>query len=326
MACGIADKQNWQHCFSHTHHFVSVQQFDTFVEGLLHSEKFDETKKKTLEALVRSNIWEQIRQSSFWRHALYNGGLSGPFTEYFACFNPLWEGDFWGEKVQPIERIYLSQHAIPRAYQSTVAKTRHILAEHARKLAISGQEKIKIASLACGTMYDVFGADYAEKKKISVLGRDVDSESLQLAKEKASLNGFFEENVHFQECDVVKQQIKKNEYDIIVCNGFSFYLNDHDLSQVINNVRNALKPKGIFIMSFIQPLNCWNMNENEKKVDDIVRPILETFPKKWSSNLRTSDQVMELVKENGFKDVTVVSEAHGIHPLILARDARHSKL
>lgn len=115
--------------YSHTHHFVSVEQFDDYVKGLLQSDQIDETKKQSLQQLLGSEVWEEIRQSSYWRHNLFNGGLSGPFTEYFASFNPQWKIDFWGGKVQPIETTYLSQHAIPRAYQSAVSKTKNILSE-----------------------------------------------------------------------------------------------------------------------------------------------------------------------------------------------------
>lgn len=306
------------HSYSHTSHFVDLQQFNGYIQGLLSSDKLDPEKKLLLQAITKSDIWVQIQQSSYWRHNIFNGGLSGPFTEYFARFNPQWKVDFWGERVQPVDVMYLNEHAIPRAYQSTVLKTQQLLSEKVNELLISGKPKVEIASLACGTMYDVLGTNFENRKKISFHGYDVDKESLRLVQEKAQKLEYNNEQIKLQECDIVSSSLPENQYDVIICNGFSFYINDESLSHLIENVKRALKTNGIFLMSFIQPPAMWQMSEEEKKVGKIVKEILDAVPMNWSANLRTSDEVLSLVKKGGLSDVSILEEKHNIHPLLFA--------
>lgn len=306
------------HSYSHTRHFVDLQQFNSYIQGLLSSNKLDGKKQSLLEAIIKTEIWMQIQQSSYWRHNIFNGGLSGPFTEYFACFNPQWKVDFWGQRIQPIDITYLNKHAIPRAYQSTVLKTQQILSEKVKEWLVSGKQNIEIGSLACGTMYDVLGANYEDRKKITFSGFDLDKESLKLAQEKASSLGYASEQVKLTVCDVVSSSLPENQYDAIVCNGFSFYINDESLGQVIESVKKALKSNGIFLMSFIQPPTMWQMSEEEQKVNKVIKEILDAVPMNWSAHLRTGGQVLSLVEKGGLTNVSILEERHQIHPLLLA--------
>ncbi|MBA2369054.1 MAG: methyltransferase domain-containing protein [Candidatus Protochlamydia sp.] len=302
--------------YSHTQHFVDLSKFNNFINDLLNSEKFDLDKKSKLQSLIGSDVWKQIQQSTYWRHNIFNGGLSGPFTEYFACFNPQWKTDFWGGDVQPLDITYLSEHAIPRAYQSAVFKTQQILFSKSKEF--SNNRKFEVATLACGTMYDVLGASYEDRKKVFFCGYDVDKESLSLVKEKAIQLKYDDEQIELCECDIVTSSLPKDHYDTIICNGFSFYIYDEQLCQVIENVKQALKSNGIFVMSFIQPPHLWQMDEEEKKVSAIYKEILDLFPKKWSAHLRTGDHVLSILEKSGLANVSVLEERHGIHPLVLA--------
>jgi SAM-dependent methyltransferase len=186
----------------------------------------------------------------------------------------------------------------------------------------SGRQNVEIASLACGTMYDVLEADYEDRKKVSFTGFDVDNESLRLVREKAEKLGYDNERINLRACDIVSTPLPEAQYDVIVCNGFSFYINDESLGQLIENVKRALKPNGILLMSFIQPPAAWQMSEEEKKVSTVVKEILDAVPMNWSANLRTGDQVLSLVKKSGLTDVSVLEEQHHIHPLILAHKSQ----
>lgn len=234
--------------YSHTHHVVSQEQFDTFIEGLLG--KLEGEKKAALQKAMSTEQWQQVRQSNYLRHNLLNGGLSGPFTEYYATFNPEWQVDFWGGRVQPLETAFLTGHALPRAYQATVLKTQEVLAA---KVKDFHKPDVAIASLACGTMYDVLGARYEILRGISFSGYDVDIDSLKLAQEKGASLKLLPEQIKVHQLDVVSTPLPEKQFDIIVCNGFSFYIDDASLSKLMESVQKALKKNGVFLMSFLQP-------------------------------------------------------------------------
>lgn len=305
--------------YSHTCHFVNLEQFNRYIFDLANSDKLSTEKKLLLQKIVKEGVWKEIQHSSYWRHNIFNGGLSGPFTEYFASFNPQWKVDFWGEPVQPIDIKYLSEHAIPRAYQSTVVKTQQILSKTVKELLNSGTQHVQVASLACGTMYDVLGTQYEDRAKVSFFGYDIDQESLRLVQEKAKTLGYRNDQITLSASDVICSSLPENQYDIIICNGFSFYVNDESIGQLIEKVNRALKANGIFLMSFIQPATLWRMNEAEEKVNKAVQEIFNAVPMNWTSHLRTGDEVCDLVRKNGWARVSVLEEEHHIHPLLFAR-------
>jgi len=304
--------------YSHTSHYVDLQQFNNYVQGLLSSDKLDSKKKLSLEAFLKTDLYKEIQASSFWRHNIYNGGLSGPFTEYFALFETTWKKDFWNKDIQNIDHVYLNEHALPLAYRSTILKTQKILSEKVEELLNSGEQKIEISSLACGTMYDALGAKYKNSEKITFSGFDVDQESLELAQEKASILGYENQRIKLTKCNVVSSSLPENQYDIVVCNGFSFYIDDESLLRVIENVKKALKPNGVFLMSFIHPPTEWRLSDTEKKVGEVIQKIFDVFPMNWSANLRTDAQIRPLLEKGGFSDVSILEEGHQIHPLLKA--------
>jgi len=90
------------------------------------------------------------------------------------------------------------------------------------------------------------------------------------------------------------------------------------LARLIKNVEKALKSNGIFLMSFIQPSDSWRMSDKEKEVNNIVQGIFDAVPINWSSNLRTVNQVWDLIRTEGLVDLSISWEIHRIHPLFVA--------
>ena len=102
-------------------------------------------------------------------------------------------------------------------------------------------KKSKVVDLCCGNgkhtiISALCGGD--------VLGLDIVETSLDIAKQKAKLNGVIN-NTKFMLCDVNTFPIESNSADIITCLGSLSYL---DFDKFLNEVDRVLKPKGKLII------------------------------------------------------------------------------
>lgn len=303
---------------SHTHDYVSEDAFDQHLAALQTQEGYE--KKDALEALAKdASLIQKVRESAFWRFYFVNGGLSGRYTEYFASFDTEMKEDFWGEPVTEIDKLYLNSHHLPLAYRETVANCRERVVEHVKTL-VEKEEKslVKIASLACGTMFDVLEVEYPTQN-IEFVGYDIDALSLKYAEKKA-MEFRKTKPLTTHDADVMKTELPPQEYDVVVCNGFSFYLTEEKtLQELIQKVEKTLKPGGIFLMSFILPPSQWKISEKEKQTHEQIHNIFDAIVAKWTASFRTSDTILSYCSEAGFASTECIRESHDIHPLIQAK-------
>ena len=55
-----------QHSYSHTHHFVTVEQFEGYVEGLLSNDKITPEQKAYLQDLQEQAVWQELKHKGFF--------------------------------------------------------------------------------------------------------------------------------------------------------------------------------------------------------------------------------------------------------------------
>lgn len=176
-----------------------------------------------------------------------------------------------------------------------------------------------LASIPCGLMDDLITLDYTKYNNISLVGIDLDPESIQFAQVNALAikpktvflqKNAWELNTH-------------NTYDLITSNGLNIYEpEDNKVIQLYKVFFQSLKSKGIFITSFLTPPHSiskesiWkNINsEDLKKQKSIFSDIIQA---KWQT-FRTEDQVRSHLESAGFKVVQVIYDSQGMFPTIIA--------
>ncbi|UII22487.1 SAM-dependent methyltransferase [Fulvivirga ligni] len=103
----------------------------------------------------------------------------------------------------------------------------------------------KVLDLACGKGRHSI---YINKKGFDVVGVDLSAESIKYAKQ------FENEKLHFHIHDM-REIFRKNEFDVILnmFTSFGYFKTEAENEQAICAVAAGLKPKGSFLMDFLNP-------------------------------------------------------------------------
>jgi SAM-dependent methyltransferase len=133
-----------------------------------------------------------------------------------------------------------------------------------------------ILDLGCGTgSHDIVLA----KKGFKVVGIDSSNTMIEIAREKSRNSGL---EIEFIVRDMRELQLS-NGFDCAICmfGGFGYVLSDEDLRRLFKELRNVLKPKGLFLFEF------WN--------EDGLKP---TPYRSWDKLEKDGIRVYRLSKSN----------------------------
>jgi ubiquinone/menaquinone biosynthesis C-methylase UbiE len=260
---------------------------------------------------------DELAKFEFGRFLLVNRGINGFWTRHMV----LWpkqklDKKFNENSIHPLDYWLLSKAPSIQATQERFIIFQKLLQE-------SLKENIILASIPCGMMDDLLTLNYSNIKKVSLIGIDLDKQSLDGAKETADQLGL-REKTKFVQANAWELN-GSNEYDVITSNGLNIYeKNDDKVVLLYKQFYNALKPGGVLISSFLtpppvlDPKSPWEMKnidmENLRRQKVIFTYILSA---KWQT-FRTETKTIEQLKAAGFKDVQIIYDKNKIFPTFKA--------
>ncbi len=183
-------------------------------------------------------------------------------------------------------------------------------------------DNMTLASIPCGIMDCLLRIDYRDYKNISLIGVDLDEESLELALGNAQNMG------HDEHLTLILQDAWEitlsGTVDLLISNGLSIYEPDHTrLGELYKKFHTALKPNGILITSFFTPPpipgnHCPWRNFN---VDDILlqKSIISDVVEGKFQNYMTEESISSLLATAGFKVEKVTNDSQCMFPTLVAR-------
>jgi len=185
------------------------------------------------------------------------------------------------------------------------------------------KDKMILASIPCGMMRDLLTLDFSNLSTFSIIGVDLDRQSLSLARKLAEEKKL-KKHTKLIQVDAWNLTIEY-EIDLITSNGLNVYIPDSQ--QVINLYKkfySLLKKGGILIIGVLThpPENAaqseWIMDD--LPFDDVLmekilfQDILES---KWQ-NFRTSNEIYRDFYDAGFSDIQIIYDKHRIFPTVIA--------
>ncbi len=173
-----------------------------------------------------------------------------------------------------------------------------------------------LASLPAGLMDDLLTLDYSQTRGITLSAVDLDPETLREAG-----NNFRRlkppVEVVFEQRDAWPLDVEER-WDLLTSNGLNIYVQDDErCTDFYRNVARALKPGGIFVLSFITPPDQWQPRE----VNDLQRQrvlFADVVPVKWSC-VRSEDLTRQQLSLAGFEVLTVRYDSQRMFPAVVAR-------
>lgn len=180
-----------------------------------------------------------------------------------------------------------------------------------------------IASIPCGMMRDLLSLDYSKLSSFSILGLDLDENSLVLAKELAKEYSL-EKHVKLVQQDAWQMNME-DKLDIINSNGLNVYISDKEkVRDLYRCFFRALKKGGSLIIGVLtyppgyEKASDWNLvtvPEEDVWMERIL--FQDVLGSKWR-NFRTKTQILKEFKEIGFDKVEIIFDSCHIFPTVIA--------
>lgn len=265
------------------------------------------------------SILEGLTTFPLGRFVLEHKGANGFWTDYM-IFHPkngkISGLNSEGQPFSELENYFLNRCPIVVAHQERFQIFQKLIQNKI-------QDGVVFASIPCGLMRDLITLDYSSIKNFTLIGIDIDEESLYLSKKLA-----LEKNIKNIKL------IKKNAWDInfyesldlITSSGLNVY--ESDKNKVINLYKiflDSLKPGGVLITSILTyppgevRKTDWDLRGIDPEdliIDQIIhKDILNV---KWR-NFCSLNEIKENFEKAGFSDVRVFPDKHKIFPTILAK-------
>jgi cyclopropane fatty-acyl-phospholipid synthase-like methyltransferase len=253
-----------------------------------------------------------LAQFELGRFLLDNLGLNGHWTSYVLLHPERGRQtnvSSDGTSLSELEAWLLNCCPIILATQERFQIARTLTQQHLRA-------GMALASLPCGLMDDLLSLDYSQLAGVELTGVDLDPEALREAEtrcrhQRSALS------VGFECCDA--WQLGTSErWDLVTSNGLNIYVEDDDRCvDFYRGVCQALRPRGIFLISFITPPGQWQ----PRQVADLELQRLlfqQVIPARWNC-FREEQQLRQHLQDAGFEVVAVHDDSQRMFPTVVAR-------
>lgn len=293
------------------HKFETHEEFvESDQEALFHARK--DLENRGLSHLIP--LVEQLKESLLFMHILKNKGLSGEGIDLvFQILEN--QPDKTSSPLSTPDEPLLAMPIV----KATQERFHLFQQELSSLLEFYDKDKtVRICSVPCGFMRDLFSFQ-TQRDLLEIVGIDKDAASLLVAKEK--FNKFSSYQPKFFEADAFDLSEFK-DFDIVLSNGFNFYLDDAKVKSFNYQLSNIIKPGGYLIISHITPMAEWDFEKMDPEALKLEKQILfEITQAKFMPHVRPAPKVVEDLEVFGFRLIkTLYDEAKRFPTFVLQRD------
>lgn len=262
------------------------------------------------------SILEQLNESPLGQYICLFGSLDAYWAQYVIMY--AYEPDHPRySDINPFE-MWLLKH-FPSA---TSTQERFKIFQELIKPEI--KDHAVFASVPCGLMDDLLTLDYSDYDGVTLIGIDIDSQAVSLAKENATLRGSKAET--YFHCRDAWSVDEDGTYDLITSNGLNIYeYDDNKVTELYHRFYRSIKKDGCFVGSFLTPSpldtieSPWKLHLIEPKHLRLQKILLQDILKvRWSAT-RTKDETLMQLRSVGFQDIEFHDDRLGMFPSFIAR-------
>lgn len=175
---------------------------------------------------------------------------------------------------------------------------------------------MRLASIPSGLMDDLLTLDYLGFEDIVLTAVDLDAESLDHAKTNYQRTGK-PVTAEFEQRDAWRLD-SPHRWDLVTSNGLNIYIEDDEVcTRFYAGIAQALRPEGLFVMSFITPPEQWKpYNGEDLEYQSFL--FKEVMPVKWQC-VRDENTTREQLAAAGFEVLTMEYDEQRMFPAVVAR-------
>jgi hypothetical protein len=299
-------------------HLPSDGSIDLAVAEL--KQKIEAAAKQThTNANDQLHLVDQLASFALGRFLIINRGMNGFWTHYVTTYPRTRQStaDCRTDKMSALEKFLLEDRPMARATQERF--------EIFLKLA---QSEVKndavLASIPCGLMADLLFLDYSSVQNISLIGIDLDGESIEQAKQLACRQGL-EKETQFFERDAWNLGFA-NQFSLVMSSGLNIYEPDEQrLLALYKGFYDSLKAYGTLLTSFFTPPpwidaeSPWDLNQIDEEALRLQKTIYsDILAFKAVSYVFWQDMKKQL-ETVGFKQIEITYDRARIFPTVRAK-------
>ncbi|MCX6989759.1 MAG: class I SAM-dependent methyltransferase [Chlamydiae bacterium] len=302
---------------SRTHHslYPGIEEaVENLKDGFISRNDFSHITREEVVAIL-----DDLASFPLGRHILLSGGSNGMWTDYLISPQEYFTGKSLVDlDLSVIERFFLFNSPTVLAQRELYIK----LKKNAQKLIANG--KI-FASLPCGLMRDLLSLDYSGIDDISLIGIDIDRDSLNRSEILSRELDIDRVNVKYIQEDAWNLQYK-DSFDFISSIGLNMYERDEEkVVQFYRNLFDALKPGGTLFTGVLtwppyldSRKSNWEVNAIPK-YDMYLETVLhrDILNIQWF-NFRTLAEIKDDFRKAGFSNIRIEPDSRCIFPAIIA--------
>lgn len=251
---------------------------------------------------------------------LERGGLNGYWTDY--VIKHPFKGRLTGLNAEDKPLNTLEHFLLNRA--PTVLATQQRFEIFKGEIQKRLYDVTSLASIPCGLMADLLDLDFTNAPNVSLMGIDLDPESIAYAKQYAQMLNL-NNHCNFSQCDAWDLDIHE-EFDLITSNGLAIYESDDEkVTALYRGFYEALKPGGSLVTSFLTPPPLpglkteWKL-EAVNMQDVLLQKIVfaDILDCKWQV-FRSEEIVKSQLQMAGFEEIEIIYDNAHIFPTIVAK-------
>lgn len=281
-----------------------------------YKEKYSRLDAPEVYVETLEQILDEMTKFPMGRHILLTGGANGIWTDYMISY-PWVQKDLASKmlKMNRVEYFIIFECLVVVAQRELFLLAQEEAQKHVKENCI-------LVSLPCGVMRDLLTLDYSGISNYSLIGVDLDLESIQEAHKLA-----FEEEI------TKVQFIQENAWTFVAekpvdfINSIGLNVYESDRNKVVDLYRQfykSLKSGGVLFTGVLtyppksEKKSDWileNIPENHYEMDKIV--IDDVLDLQWQ-NYRTIDEMKEDFFEAGFSSVKIIPDTCCIFPAVIA--------
>jgi len=185
-------------------------------------------------------------------------------------------------------------------------------------------DNIIIASIPCGAMRELLDLNFSQIHNFNLIGIDIDSSSLQLAKILAKEKGL-SKSLQLLQADAWNLPFT-SQIDIISSCGLNIYISDKNkVLELYCQFSKALKSGAKLITGFLtyppgeSETSDWNLDKISME-DLYLENVLfkDLLQAEWR-NFRTFNEIEEELKNAGFSEITFYPDSLRVFPIVIAK-------
>lgn len=259
------------------------------------------------------DLLDQLADFPFGRFLICNRGWNGYWTHHVVVHHGLTGrqtgADEVGRPYTDLERKILD-FPLCRATQERFLHFRAALQARVR-------EGVRMGSLPCGLMDDLFGLDFSGVREFTLVGIDLDADSLRQAAINAEHRGLFA-HAAFQREDGWDRG--DDELDVLTSSGLNIYEpDDARLVDLYRAFRHRIAKGGTLVTSFLTPADEHDLSAVDADALRLQRIVFDTIVGVRFNVQRSTEKSRALLEQARFEVVEIVYDQARMFPTVVAR-------